>query len=164
MKTHPSSLAAKVAALNRANTILRDLVPRLQQPLTPWIGKKVLNQGRVFSSRFREYLQAYLPPMPDNERVSLRGGYTISVEVEVRELCQNRHGETSECQRSYAYLAETDPKALTLTKLSLFEPDKLRTDYSEAEVIRSRERLSEAEGLVSQLKTQVEPWGRYDAQ
>lgn len=160
--TYQNVLAAKVAARNRAAELCKEWVPKLQQMLKPWVGRKVINQGPVLAKKVRESLEAILPPPVDDnpaDKILIRvDRWHIYVECEHRAQYKVRlqYNWFGSAQYSWltAYLGDIQDDDGKLLRLSEFDPagDGYRSNFTveeiifaRAEVNRCREQLREQE-------------------
>jgi hypothetical protein len=161
---HPTTLAAKVAAVNRANAEANRLQPLFVEAFRPFLGSKVLKiDGLV--KKAEPILERLAPFVPDGYATPSvhrnRSLYSLSFDVKV---CESSPGRSADYQ-----IANNHETSFTVGELNGCDLLKLstdyvpqRTDYTVAEIIAKRERVAELEGQFNAAKSALYPFERYD--
>ncbi len=156
---HASHLAARVAAVNRANAEANRLFPILAAAIAPFLGKKVVTAQGDRTQAFRKALDplcelsgAQFP----QAFVSVLGGYTVTLEVRTRES----YGDHSCTYHDTAIYLGALRDGVLIERQNSFEP--LRTDYSADEVARLRIAAEQARDTAREAESACNPFGLFD--
>lgn len=155
MKTqHPTILAARVAAVNRANAEVNRLAPLYREAIKPFLGKVVIKADGLYTAKVKAVFPLATVDFPSYFVYSLYlGCFTV---------------KTFESYGNYSCVyAEPAFYAFTVNREGIAEPlahefVPLRTDYTVAEIEAARVRVEELEELARQAKAACEPFGLFD--
>jgi hypothetical protein len=163
--THKTRLAAKVAARNEANTLALSLYTPAVEALKPFIGQKIIKAVGTLL----EKVKAKLPPLPDGRGgfplgwYSVGNGYSLTLHIK---CCHDTpSGHANCCIAAYmeavVYLGEITDGNLR----RIYDPPKLRVDYSEDEVIHLRRDIREKREILRSAESLlgVGEFGEHDA-
>jgi hypothetical protein len=147
------AVAAKVEAVNLANTEAIRLHPLLSEALAPFVGKKVIK----IDGGLLEKVKAALPELPNGigvrvhyDRASYSMRWAITASVSYAYSCCYHEASVT--------VGELD--GCVLTKLT--PVGEYRTDYSVAEVLALRAECDRAEQALRDANGALSPFGRYD--
>lgn len=167
MKSHASLLAAKVAAVNRANTEAKRLYPLLVAAFAPFYGEKVVKADGSLTQKAREALPVLPTYSTTGNRVNAwvrnSHGYSLICEVRVSENCEDRLGYwTSQSHEVLIYFCDLDGQNAKAPSGGGDWVLTARTDYAEADVIALREAHNKAKKAASDAASALHPFGEYD--
>lgn len=151
------ALDAMVTAQNNVNKAALERWPQMLDALRPFVGSKVINADGTISKKVR----AALPELPHD--VALSGhysstDYSLSARLKTCECHAGRGCELANYAERNLHLGEISRGILT--KLGDVQP--LRTNYSAPDVEQLRQQLKGAKARVSELESQLWPFGEYD--
>lgn len=162
--THPTALAAKIAARNHVHALRNSVAPMLQEVLRPLVGTKVCNVGGELNKRTRDLLRAVETSIDGTVGMASvyvsASPYNITARFKVchGHPMRDGRGEYAEYAESVAYLGELSNGVLT----KLVDGDDARTDYTEAEVLAARQELAAAQKALSAAQSKLNYFGEYD--
>jgi hypothetical protein len=169
MEIHPTQLAAKVAACNKANAYINTVQPLLVAALAPFLGKKIRKADSVLTEKARAALEAVLPPDDRGYRgirhwFDCRGGSSLFICVSANESYETRHANqcSTYCEAHTCIGAITGGSDLTSIAPPLASEHLRRTDYTTEEIRLARERVKEAKRALSQAESAIIDFGEYD--
>jgi hypothetical protein len=135
MKT---ALAAKVSARNKVNKLANDSYPKIIEALKPFLGQKILKVNGTLMEKVAKVL-----PKIDCYRAyyTCGAGYSLKVEITEFETSPDRFGDGSiaHYQETSLYLGDLTTGVLT----KLYDAPNHRTDFTEEEIIQTREKIKE---------------------
>jgi hypothetical protein len=162
---YQSALAAKVAAVNQAHSLILQLAPLIQAAIAPFAGQQIENATGGWRKKLKEALPK-LPGYPEQRNInchlSTGHGYTLTLRINVDTYWKEGNGnDGTQRAEALAYIADMDNK-LTLGKLHDLNPGNWRTDYTEAEIVALREELRKAEEAVSKINSKLYNFGKFE--
>lgn len=166
MKNHSSPLAAKVAAVNRAHQMARELYPALVNAFKPFHGQKVIKvNGDLLAS-----VEKTLPKLPgwgdtDNRACVFRSrssSYSIVYTVKASENYTASHGCSSAYHEVSLYVCDLDGQTAKPVSGGGDWVLTARTDYTEAEVAQLRKTAEEARKAAQDAESACHFFGLYD--
>lgn len=158
--THPTQLAAKVAARNNVNRLALEMVPRMVDALKPLVGKVVLNQGAVISAKLYKAL-------PEREHSPQRSWYysgskySLTVCFKTCEQYAGRYAGDYCCAcyaEQWATLAEIENHAIK----ALVNGQTFRTDYTVEEILAARKEVEAAQAALDAAESKLCGFGKFD--
>lgn len=153
--SHPTMLAAKVAARNKVHATLRAAADAYFALARKFDGKKIRKATGEFTKEFK----AALPSCAMGDYWN-RSDYWLSF---VFKVCEQ--GPRS-CTYAEASLYIGDMEGQTLKAgdyAARFNPDNYRTDYTEAEVHGARAAVKAAESALRAAQSRLSYFGEHDA-
>lgn len=163
---HANALAAKVAAVNRANAEARRLYPLLVAAFAPYYGQKVIKvNGDVLAS-----VEKTLPPLPGwgdtanrlcvyRNRVS---SYALSYVVKVSENYAGPHGDQCVYHEVTIYPCDLDGPNAKAPSGGGEWVLTARTDWTAEEVSALRVTAAKAREAARNAESALQPFGEYD--
>lgn len=159
IETHPGPLAAKVAARNRANTLMLELAPKILAIMAGWAGRHVLNDDGTISKKLKNALPAL--PHDTSTKVFLKGDkYSLSLEITCTEHYERGSMFMGCHQKAWVYL--TDVEGGNLKKCHDFQPQLFRTDFTVEGVEDARIKLQLKKAELKQAERALEEFGEND--
>ncbi len=157
---HPNALAAKVAAVNRANTEANRLFPILAAALAPFVGQKVLRADNTLTEKVRKVIAPLYPAQTPGLQVfaDTGGGYSLRVNVKTFESVAGGGG----CSYHETGLHLGSISGGILAPWNGSTQEARRTDYSAAEVARLREVAETAREAARQAENACFPFGLFE--
>lgn len=147
-------LQAKVRAVNRANKEAIDLYNILVPIIAPFVGEKVELKGGGLTAK----VKTLLPDFPCTPQLHIHrhiSNYSLAWTVKTGELVGTYGWIFHEVT---VYVG--DLKDGVLTKIII--PSNRRTDYTEEEVKKNREKLNNVEKAMRAAQSALYPFGEYD--
>lgn len=167
MKNHSSALAAKVAAVNRAHQMARELYPALVNAFKPFHGcKAIKTNGDLLAS-----VEKTLPKLPgwgdtENRACVFRSrssSYSLAYTVKASENYTREHGgESCQYHEVTLYVCDLDGQTAKPVTGGGEWVVNARTDYTEAEVNQLRKTAEEARKAAQDAESACHPFGLYD--
>ena len=163
---HPNALAAKVAAVNAANTEAKRLYPLLVETLKPFYGQKVIKvDGTLLAS-----VAKVLPEMPSYQTTGNRincyrnnSSYSVGFVIRVSELYTARDYTSQSSHEVFLYICDLKGQvAAPVTGSGGEWVLTARTDYTEGEVCELREAYKVAKEAADKAQSALHPFGEYD--
>lgn len=154
--SHPSALAAKVAAVNNANRYANALHPLLTEALAPFIGCKVI---KVDGSLLKT-IQAALPTFPNTVPLSVYRGSSGYSLYWVVKTCEGIAPHGCVYHEVSVYVGKLNGQTLESWDGCKWEPH--RTDWTPDEVAELREKAEKAKRAASDAESAVHEFGMYD--
>lgn len=162
MKPHATQLAAKVAARNKLNLVLRGFVPAVHTAIAPFVGKKVAITDNALAKKFKEAL----PSLKGNAAVHVAyfsaSDYTLSVNVKVSETFMSRNNNEIAVYAD-SRLSVGNLKDSILENVIEFDTNYHRIDFTEAEVEEQRRLLDFYTEKTREYEFKLAHFGRYDS-
>ncbi len=158
MSNHPSGLAAKVAAVNRANQVLKDLYPVFVAAFAPFIGSKVVKTNGNLMAKVSEAMPEIIgkPGLQVWIRTGNTGAYLQVKTWEGYEGIAHYH-------EVGAYLCGLDISDWqTATPVIQDHVAKVRTNWTAGEVSDLQEALRAAKQAARDAETALGPFGEFD--
>ncbi len=167
MMIHTTSLAAKVAAVNRANAESARLHAALTPIFAPLVGCKILKaDGTLLES-----VKKLLPEMPNTHALSTyreqraSSGYSLLWQVKAaegyqRESERGTDRNTATYHETAVYIGELDGNVLT--RLLPYDASLRRTDWTPEEVAQLRREAEEAKKAARDAEGKLHEFGLFD--
>jgi hypothetical protein len=155
---HPTSLAAKVHCVNKANQFLRDKVPAILAALRLFVGEKMYTTAGSKTVKF----QKILPEAISNATV--HAYYDCTTYSLWYKVCYHAGvtGKSGGPSVDVSYLL-ADIQNNVITKVyDETELENRRVDYTEEYVIQARAELKAAQALVSKANGKLFHFGEWD--
>ena len=153
MKTHPTQLAAKVAAVNAANRIAADLFPKISEALLPFVGQKLVARTPYFrpTAKVLSVLEPLVEPLNEAHGASatvrvFAQGRRLYVEVRARQYWGTpgqAFPPSAEHLISWGILLSDDHDLVLDDKLALVPPPAEK-DWTVEEVEELQRRAGQA--------------------
>lgn len=150
---HKTILAARVAAVNRANSIVNEIAPLYRGAITPFLGQKVIKANGEYLEKVKKAFPV-LPPSADAQIYSPHLGCFV---VKVSE---NYSDHSCVYAEPYFYAFYVNQQGIAEAARSEFVP--LRTDYTVTGVTIARTHAEELEEMARKAKAECEPFGMFD--
>ena len=161
---HPTRIEAVVAARNRINAEINQILPKAITNFTPLIGKKIMKIGGLL-----EKYKSFTPVATDGIRLSLnQSDYSLSYNISLEEKFKGRRhwtgdgscGDNLNYLKQEAYFVIADLEYSSIKKMSEHTP--WRTDYTVEELLAAKAMIQEAELLLSKGKAKLLPFTLID--
>jgi hypothetical protein len=162
--TYPTAIAAKIAAQNKVNQVMRDQAPAIVSAFKPFIGKKASltsSQGGCVAP-----LRRALPPEPPNRlaaRLLKVDSYGIQLVFFSDSFEDKNGGLRPHRATAQFYLADLRDNILTAVN-DFARPEDYRVDYTEKDVSDARLALAEAEIALRRIQNSdvITLFGKFD--
>lgn len=148
---HSTSLAAKVAAFNRANTEANRLAPLYRAAMQQFIGLRVTTASGEYLAK----VSKVFPVASDGVQVFSphKGCFVVKT-------CERYAEHSCIYAEAYFYAFSIGPDGTANEPQSEFSP--LRTDYTSEEITRLRAIAEQAREAARQAENACAPFGEYD--
>ncbi len=148
-----ANLAAKVTAVNNANSFANDIAPKLAEAFKPLVGKKIVKADGSLLAKYTDLV----PKFPCNGVVTVyrhRSAYRLAWVVK---WCATAAG-IAHYAEAYVYVGEL--KGDILTKID--EPDNLPHAYTVEKIEKARADYKVAKAAAEAALANLHPFGEYD--
>lgn len=156
---HPSILSARVAAQNRANSIMNEIAPKFADVMRPFVGQKFFLSNGDRSKRVKDAVTAFLDSARyDNVRIWATSGAfggMYSLHVSASERCPQYNcaeqvsGDTCTSMEATYYAIDVDSQNIC-KKVNDWKPAKM--DYTVGQVEFARAIIKKLESELSEAK------------
>lgn len=166
--THPTPLAAKVAARNNAHAYALKLFPVLAEFWAGYVGQKIENNDGTIAKRIKDKMPAFPETGKTQFELSVyrhTSDYSLAWTVKACECHPGRNsrpGDTYQIANYYevtVYVGDMRNGVLTAIKDA---PTYLRTDYTVEGVEKAREAYKVAKAAADAARSELGDFGEYD--
>jgi hypothetical protein len=157
-----SKLAAKVAAVNLAHQVAKDLYPAFVAALTPFLGQKVQKADGTLLAKVEKVLPK-LPNGPGLIAYVKSGKYNLTVGIRANE----NYGGIAMYHEVSLYVADVTSGGLGGTEqpgvlTRFYDAPDHRSDYTTAEIADLRRKYEAAKKIADAAKSAISDFGEYD--
>ena len=151
--SHSSILAARVAAVNRANSIVNEIAPLYRGAITPFLGQKVIKADGTYLEKVKKAFPV-VSPSADAQIYSTHLGCFVV------KTSENYSDHSCVYSEPYFYAFTVNREGVAEALQWKFEP--FRTDYTVTGVTISRTHAEELEEMARKAKAECDPFGMFD--
>jgi len=151
-----SKLDARVRAVNKVNQMAKELLPKLQEAVKPFLGQKIIKADKSLTVKIKQVIDPLLPPYTNRLNVShYLNEYSLAFSIYGNEDYENR----SYSHKTTIYVGKIVNGVLTELETQC---GGYKSDYTAEEIVERRKQYQIAKAEADRTQALLHPFGEYE--